>query len=279
MNRSMLNRLPDIITLARQRARELWTCSPLVRPGHRQPPWSVARVASDGGAGAVAGADHRVSLLCGDDLSVMSGLLSGQAQDGPLAGRVSMVWLSDSAGPASDRSNTHQGSLQVRARRLIELSTRLFLARDLLVDRGALVVTTTPDPDRCAERLLGAVFEHAQALPSRREDPTDARAYLAGASMPERLPAASGATLLGELARTLTGRHDHVLVMGAQPAFAAWVAALERRWVLAQSEPQVFSVLREQVVARQMELARQQLKDEATHDWPAHPLNPARRRP
>lgn len=271
MNRSMLNRLPDIISLARQRARELWTCSADVRPGRRRPPWSAARMTADAHHG------HRVSLLCGDDLSVMSGLLSGQAQDGPLAGRVSLVWLSDAADPAPDGLNPPSNSLQTRVRRLIELSTRLFLARDLLVDQGALVVTADTDADRCAERLLGAVFGQAQALPPGVGQAPTTCAYLAGTLLPQRLPAASGAALLGELVRTLTGRNDHVLVMGAQPAFSMWVAALERRWVLAQSEPLTFSVLREHIVARQMELALRPLQDETSREWPASPLSRARR--
>lgn len=273
MNRSMLNRLPDIVTLARQRARELWTYSSSARAGHRRPSWSVARFAAESGAG------HRVSLLCGDDLSVMSGLLSGQAQDGPLAGRVSMVWLSDSPGPAADSQNTPIGSMQARVRRLIELSTRLFLARDLLVEQGALVVTADTDPDQCAERLLGAVFGQARALPTDDDRPRTERAYLAGATVPEELPRGSGPALLGAMVGTCTGRDDHVLVMGAQPAFATWVAALERRWVLAQAEPLTFSLLREHVIERQLRQAQRQLADESAREWGATRVTPARRKP
>lgn len=269
----MLNRLPDIITLARQRARELWTYSTHVRSEHRHPSWSVARFATEPAAG------HRVSLLCGDDLSVMSGLLSGQAQDGPLAGRVSMVWLSDAAESAPDSVDIPMNSLQVRVRRLIELSTRLFLARDLLVERGTLVVTADTDPDRCAERLLGAVFGHARALPPEDGRSSTARAYLTGASVPERLPAGSGSALLGNMVRSCTGRDDHVLVMGAQPACAVCVTSLERRWVLAQSEPLTFSLLREHIVARQMDLAQRRLTGQSQNEWPVSPLSPVRRTP
>lgn len=271
MNRSMLNRLPDIVALARQRARELWTHSTQARTSHRRPAWSVARLAAETDAG------HRVSLLCGDDLSVMSGLLSGQAQDGPLAGRVSLVWLSDSAALPPDSLNTPITSMQARVRRLIELSTRLFLARDLLVAQGALVVTTDTDPDRCAERLLGAVFGHTRALAPEKNNTLSTRAYLAGASVPENLPVRSGPTLLGDLVRSCTGCDDHVLVMGAQPACATWVASLQRRWVLAQSQPLTFSVLREHIIARQLDLAQRRLTSEFPREWAASPFKPARR--
>lgn len=273
MNRSMLNRLPDIVALARQRARELWTHSTQTRTSHRRPAWSVARLAAETDAG------HRVSLLCGDDLSVMSGLLSGQAQDGPLAGRVSLVWLSDCAAPPPDSLNTPTSSMQARVRRLIELSTRLFLARDLLVEQGALVVTADTDPDRCAERLLGAVFGHTRALPPGKNPPSSARAYLAGTAVPKNLSVGSGPTLLGDLVRACTGRDDHVLVMGAQPACAVWVASLERRWVLAQSQPLTFSVLREHIIARQLDLAQRRLTSESPREWAAGSLSPARRTP
>lgn len=268
----MLNRLPDIVVLARQRARALWTCPTDVFP-QRRPPRPEARLTAEARDG------HKVSLLYGDDLSVMSGLLSGQARDGPLAGRVSMVWLSDTACPATGGTSPPQGSLQHRARRLIDLCTRLFLARDLLGDKGVIVVTTGIDADRCAEHLLSAVFAEVRTLPSGAYGAPTTRAYVAGAAVPPCLSNATGTALLGEMACTLTARHDHVLVMGALPAFSVWVAALERRWVLAQSEPETFSVLREHIVNRQRELALRSLQDETTREWAASLLSPERQTP
>lgn len=259
MERSLLNRLPDIMALARQRAREL--SAPPARSTtparlRQHPGWPVAQVRP-------APDDHRqVTLLCGDELTVMAGLLTGQARpDGAMAGRVALVWLPADADVPADSADPPLSAVQVRVRHLIDLSTRLFLARSLLRDGGRLVVSATDDPDRCTERLMAGVFDDVRRLGPRDRFAHAPALYLAGPDMPA--PSLSPEHLVRDGSR----RGDTVLVLRAGVCSAQWVAALDRNWVLVQPEPLGFALLREHIVARQMGQKRWRIVSEDRRAW------------
>lgn len=260
----MLNRLPDVLTLARQRARELWTCPVGARIGRRQAPLPTARLAP------VSEVGYPVSLLCGDDFSVLSGLLCGQADDGPLVGRVAMIWIAQADGPEADETPTHPTQRHVR--QLIELTTRLYLARELLVDRGSLVVMAQTDPDRCAQRLQEAVFGHCRVVTPRGGPHTGVGAHISGRAVLKWPTGATGASLLGDWVRHGSTGRDRVLVLGAPPTAAPWITTLDRRWVLSQRHSLPFHRLREHILARQQVQTGLRLTGESHREWAAAPV-------
>lgn len=257
MKRSLLHRLPDIVTLARQRARELRAPSgpwrtPVGRldpPGHR--------------------ALRRVSLLCGDELSAMLGLLSGAGRDGPLAGQIPLIWLSEDPRRPPDAHGVPLTATQRETRRLIDLAVRLFLARDLLGPGGGLAATLREAPERGVEHLLDAVFGHSHRF--RIPAPTGWRTFFAGHPAPpcndlvHKPP--SAASLLGELAGQLTRPGDPVLVLNARVSNTAWVARLDRRWIFVQPDAMALALLRERVVARQLAAGAVLHTEEPGYGW------------
>ena len=250
MTRSLLHRLPDIVALARQRARELRASVTPTQPaaagharfsaGHLDPPGHHAL--------------QQVSLLCGDELSAMLGLLAGAGHDGPLAGRIPLIWLNEDPRRPADTEHIALTAMQRETRRLLDLATRLFLARDLLRRGGGLAATVREAPERGIELLLDAVFGHSHRF--RIRTPTGWRTFIAGHPAPldtdlvrKPPPAAS---LLGELARQLSRPGEPVLVLNASVPNTAWVAKLDRRWVFVQPDAMTLALLREHVIARQM---------------------------
>lgn len=245
MTRSLLHRLPDIVALARQRAREL--PGPVGQPGlsfgRLDPPERDSR--------------RRVSLQCGDELSVMLGLRAGLGREGPLAGRIPLVWLNEDPREPADTEGTPLTPAQCETRRLIELATRLFLVRDLLGAKGVLALTARDAPDRSMERLLDAVFGRSQRL--RVRPAAGWRTFLAGGpGSPATLHDGEGQgpvpgpLLLGDLAQRITVAGDPVLVLRADVPGTRWVAALDRRWIFVSDEALTLALLREHVIARQM---------------------------
>ena len=256
MQRSLLNRLPDIIALARQRAREL-SVAPSAPPARQRPVWPVAE--SSTGAEEL----RRVTLLCGDELTAIAGLLLGHGRsDGPMTGRVAMVWLQDPPPVPADNLGTPLTWVQRRVRGLIDLSTCLFLARSLLRDGGHVVVNAgADDPDRCTERLMAAIFNGVRRLEHLSSPATGAHRYLAGPRVD------TDARSPGELIRACTQDGDTVLVLRAGVPCARWVASLDRNWILVQPEPLGFALLREHIVAQRLGGERWQIVSEDRRKW------------
>lgn len=268
MPRSLLHRLPDIVALARLRARELQALIAPARPARPAPPgrtrWPAGRLDPPGHPPL-----RRVSLLCGDELSAMLGLLAGDGRDGPLAGRIPLIWLTEDPRRPADTEGMVLTAMQRETRRLIDLTTRLFLARDLLGHGGGLAATVREAPERCIEHLLNAVFGHSHRF--RIRTPTGWRTFIAGHPAPlctdlvrQPPPAAS---LLGELARELTRPGEPVLVLNASVPSTAWVARLDRRWIFVQPDAMTVALLREHVVAQQMAEGAVLRTEEQGHGW------------
>lgn len=246
MTGSLPHRLPHIVALARQRARELQAPA-----GHH--------------------ALRRVSLLNGDDLSAMLGLLAGTGRDGPLAGRIPLIWLNEDPRVPADTHGIALTAAQRETRRLLDLAIRLFLARDLLGQGGGLAATVREAPAQGIEHLLDAVFGHSHRLRIRL--PTGWRTFIAGHPLP--LPTGlmrkppPAASLLGELARRLSRPGEPVLVLNASVPSTAWVATLDRRWIFAQPDALTLALLRQHVVARQRAAGRLLCTEEPGHGWAA----------
>lgn len=256
MERSLLNRLPDIVALARQRAWELAGAAAAV-PVRPRTVWPVAQ--------SVTGPDdlRRVSLLCGDELTALSGLLSGRGRaEAPLAGRVALVWLQDPPTAQADTLGMPLTGLQRRVRELIDLSTSLFLARALLRAGGHVVLSAAADDaDRSAERLMAAVFDRVKPLPLLTGPVHGAHHHLAGPGIDAE------ARSPDELVRGCSHDGDTVLVLRAGVPCAHWVASLDRRWILVQPEPLAFALLREHIVARQLGRERWRMVSEQRRQW------------
>ncbi len=263
MNTSLLHRLPDIVALARARARDLIAPPSGPLPGRRlqrpaQPPGAVDPLA------------RRVTLLCGDELPVMLGLLLGRGRDGPLAGRVPLIWLEPAAPRAPANDDAVVTPLQQKTRALLDFAVRLFVARELLTRDGLLATPVPFDGERCVERLLIAVFGQARPLVAPVQPLNGAPqsgVCLAGRSLPPHLPPMSGPDLLFDLALHATRRDDSVVVLPASPASAGWVAALDRQWVLVQPDAMAFALLKEHVIARQMRLPGAAPARESAREW------------
>lgn len=256
MERSLLNRLPDIVALARQRARELAGAATAV-PVRPRTVWPMAHSAT--------GPDdlRRVSLLCGDELTALSGLLSGRGRaEAPLAGRVALVWLQDPPTVQADTLGIPLTGLQRRVRELIDLSISLFLARDLLREGGHVVMSAAADDtDRSAERLMSAVFDSVKPLHLLAGPAPGAHRHFAGPGLDAE------ARSPDELIRACSHGGDTVLVLRAGVPCAHWVATLDRRWILVQPEPLAFALLREHIVARQLGRERWRLVSEQRRQW------------
>lgn len=262
MNRSLLHRLPDIVALARQRAREL--PDPVGRRGG-----SFGRLDPPDQAGL-----GRVSLLCGDELSVLLGLRAGLGREGPLAGRLPLIGLNEDPHEPADTQGTVLTPRQHETRRLIELATRLFLARELLGSQGVLILTARDAPDRGIERLLDAVFGRTHRLRTRPAPGwqcflTSSADWPASLSDTVLHGLEPGPSLLGELTRQLTGAGDPVLVLRAQVRCTDWVGVLDRRWIFVQPDPMSLALLREHVIARQMAAGAALRTEEPGYGWEA----------
>ncbi len=268
MNLSLLQRLPDIVTLARARARELVVPhvhpSPTRRTHRPTPPWQQLS----------AGDPRRVTLLCGNGLSVMTGLLAGQGLHGSLAHRIPLIWLeADGPGPVSrdETQATAPSTLQAEIRKLLDLTIRLFLARELLTPDGLVATTVPPDPLRCVERLLVAVLGSSSQIVAPVQPlngPGQWGVHIAGRMVDRPLPAMGGADLVLDLATHTTGNHDPVLVQPATLRCAHWAARLDRQWLFVQQDAEALDLLKEQIIAQQIRLGVGSVRaKEASRVW------------
>ena len=239
MSRSLLHCLPDIVTAARERSRQL-----------------LAALAADDGPlrrRARPREPQRIRLLCGNTLPALLGLLGGQGNEPSLRAQIPRVWLADAlpaplAGPAPVEER------QRRTRALVELPVTLFVARELMSRDGLLVTAADDDPDQCVRRLLDTVFGRTRLVSGAPGTDPGFACYLAGGGVPCVDAVTAGPELLGELASRCTRADDAVLVVPADPSCAAWVAELDRRWVLVQPDALGFALLREHIVARRLAL-------------------------
>lgn len=243
MKPSLLRRLPDIAMLARQRARELDPRGHTPVPAGGHPHVLEPR----------DGAPAQVMLLGGDELSVMVGLLGGRTRLGPMAGRLRLVWLQEVAMPSLDMQDAPLNWGQRETRRLIELTTLFYLARELLCESGSLVTSVADTRDRCVERLLGTVFGQVRRWHERQRD-WSARlvANHSEKRLLRALTGAAGRPSSIDLMQQLSQDGDPVLVVQADGPFAAMTTALPRQWILAQSQPLSMALLREHLKAEQL---------------------------
>lgn len=261
MNRSLLPRLPDIVSLARLRAQELSAAAASTRQASaRHLRWPAAYPDPPGHPPC-----QRIALLCGDDTGAMLGLLTGTGRHAPMAGHIPLVWLHEDPRTPADADGAPTTAMQREIRRLLELTTRLFLARRLLAPRGTLVATLRETPERGIEHLLGVVFGEARPLPSAPR--AGLRTFLAGAAVAAPVFADPAATpaLLGELVQRCSQAGDPVLVLNAAVAHTAWVGSLDRRWIFVHPDAMRLALLREHVVARQR-AAGARLQSEASDE-------------
>lgn len=263
MNRSLLPRLPDIVSLARLRAHELLaaaTSSRQASTGHRR--WPAAYPDPPG-----HGPCQRISLLCGDDTGAMLGLLTGTGRHPPMAGHVPLVWLNEDPRTPADADGVPTTALQREIRRLLDLTTRLFLARHLLCPRGTLLAVLRETPERGVQHLLAAVL--GSSHPVRTDPQTGFRTFIASATAGDPATALWQQTpdpaLLGELTRRFSQPGDAVLVLNAAVQHTAWVGSLNRRWIFVHPDAMRLALLREHVVARQR-AAGARLQSEASDE-------------
>lgn len=250
MERSPLYRLPDIVALARERARTLMA-------QHGAPPVRASALAPENDR-------RRVRLLSGDPLAVMLGLLQGQRHAQSLRAQVALIWMAQADAPSSPMNALPLSPAQRRAVELLDLAVHLFVARELLARDGVLALPVAIDPERCVERTLLAVFGHAAEL--RHPDPAgpEHRVYLSRASTAAPEPP-HGPALLRDLVAHHAAPGTPVLVAPADAACAPWVAALDRHWLLVQPDALRFALLREQVIAWQMRHALAEEPPEERH--------------
>jgi hypothetical protein len=261
MNRSLLPRLPDIVSLARLRAHELVaaaTSSRQAATAHRR--WPAAYPDPPG-----HGPCQRISLLCGDDTGAMLGLLTGTGRHPPMAGHIPLVWLNEDPRTPADADGVPTTALQREIRRLLDLTTRLFLVRHLLCPQGTLAATLRETPERGIEHLLHAVFGEARPEPAAPR--VGLRTFLAGAAAaaPTAIDTPASSSLLGELVRRCSQPGDAVLVLNASVQHTAWVGSLERRWIFVHPDAMRLALLREHVVERQR-AAGARLQSEASDE-------------
>lgn len=261
MNRSLLPRLPDIVSLARLRAQELVaaaTSSRQASTGHRR--WPAAYPDPPGHPPC-----QRIALLCGDDTGAMLGLLTGTGRHAPMAGRMPLVWLNEDPRTPADADGAPTTAMQREIRRLLELTTRLFLARQLLGPQGTLAAALRETPERGIEHLLHAVF--GEVRPVATAPQAGHRTFLAGAAAvsPATAETSAAPSLLGDLVRRWSQPGDPVLVLNAAAPQTAWVGSLERRWIFAHPDALRLALLREHVVERQR-AAGARLQSEASDE-------------
>lgn len=263
MERTLLHRLPDIIVLARQRARELDPRQRTVR--------STSGSRPTGGAPRAGNSDeHQVTLLGGSGLSVLVGLLAGIGRvHSVVASGVPFIWLQDS-GQTGRAEACDATPLQRETTYLIDLATRLFLARELLREDGWLAAQLPHSPDRCMERLLQTVFGRVWGLaPVSVHGP---QRFLVGVGLAASEPLAAGALPacahpLPALVQRFTRVGDPVLVLDADASATAWVASLERHWIFQQADSLRLARVREQVVAHQRLAGSVLRAQEPARDW------------
>lgn len=260
MERTLLHRLPDIIVLARQRARELDPRERPLRSASGTPPAGPMPCAGEPG-------EHQVTLLGGSGLSVLVGLLAGIGRVRSV--RLPFIWLQDSGQTA--RVETGDATpLQRETAYLIDLATRLFLARELLREDGWLAAQLPHSPDRCMERLMQTVFGLVWGLtPVSGQGP---QRFLVGVGRAASEPLADGSLSAGAhplpaLVQRFTQVGEPVLVLDADGAATAWVASLERHWIFQQADAQRLARVREQVVAHQMLTGSTLRAQEPARDW------------
>lgn len=264
MNPSLLSRLPDIVALARARAHDLMAHpSGALSPRRSEPPGAHLDTGDP--------ESRRVTMLCGDALPALLGLLTGQGRSGSLARRVPLMWLAPmapSAPPAPEGKAVPP--LQQQTRQLLDFAVRLFVARELLTRDGLLATPVSSDPERCTERLLVAVLgQSRQIVPPVQplHGAPQIGVCIAGRVVDRHLPPMGGTDLLFDLALHTTRRTDPVVVLPASPVCAGWVAALDRQWILVQPDAMAFALLKEHVVARQMRHAGAMLAKETARHW------------
>lgn len=264
MNRTLLHRLPDIIVLALQRAHEL---DPRqrgrmgVRSASLRPVSEQAQEVNERG-------ERQVTLLGGNSLSVLLGLLAGLGCAGALSSRLPFIWLQDS-GAAACAEGCAVTPLQRETSQLIDLATRLFLARELLREDGWLVAQLHETPERCIERLLQTVFGGVCCLPPASPDGPQRFLVSPGArtcSM-ARLVVPAGTHPLPGLVQRLTRSGEPVLVLNADLDSTTWVASIDRHWIYQQADAMRLALLREHVVARQMGAGSALQPQEPDRDW------------
>jgi hypothetical protein len=228
MTPSMLSRLPDIVALARARAHDLMAHPSGALSPRRSAPPGAHHDTDDPGV-------RRVTMLCGDAMPVLLGLLAGQGSGGSLARRMPLLWLAPTAPAATPAQEAALSAQQRQTRQFLDLAVHLFVARELLTRDGLLVTPVSHDPERCTERLLVAVFgESRQIVPPLQpfQGPPQHGVCIAGRLVDRHLPPMGGPDLLFDLALHTTRRTDTVVVLPAPPQSAGWVAALERQWIL-----------------------------------------------
>lgn len=255
MTRSLLHRLPDIIAIARARARNLLDQPREAPPPHPPPDGPRAHDA------------RQVHLLHGNDLAAMLGLLDGRGAPGPLRGRVPLIWLAPAPRPGPD--NGHRPA-RWRTHDLVNLAVRLFVARELLLPQdGLLAAPMDDDPGRLVGYLLDALFGRARTMPEGFDHPcaAGARVYLAGPRAATADARMDGATRQHELVERHSPPGSPVLVAPAEPICAEWVAALDRCWILVQPDGERFARLHEQVVAHQRAQGRSLRAPAQTRSW------------
>lgn len=264
MTPSMLSRLPDIVALARARAHDLMAHPSGALSPRRPAPPGAHPDTDDPSA-------RRVTMLCGDALPVLLGLLSGQGHSGSLARRVPLMWLAPTAPavpPAPEAAALP--ALQQQTRQLLDFAVRLFVARELLTRDGLLATPVPHEPERCTERLLVAVLGQSRQIvpPLLPLHGTPQHGVcIAGRVVDRHLPPMGGPDLLFDLALHTTRRSDAVVVLPASPPSAGWVAALERQWILVQPDAMAFALLKEHVVARHMRLPGSVRAEESARHW------------
>lgn len=245
MRPPLLSRLPDVVALARERARDLLgrldsaTCPP---PHDHHAQWLPC---ARGGPAA--------HLLVDNDLQAMLGLLRAGEPASAWRGGTQFIWL-DGSGTEEASSARHEMALLPAARWLLDqpgvlrpylLALRLYVARELLAPDAVVAVSGEPDPDGCMAHILRAVLSH--------------RAHWVVGHAPAAASRALACRAAGTSLRTLLDAHsrdgDRVLLLQACMDFAPLVVQLDWHWVLTHSNAMVLSLLREHIVARQMQAA------------------------
>lgn len=244
MDWSLLPRLPDILGLARERARELLaaatTADPLGEPASRAPQ------PTDG---------NPIHLLHGDELAAMLCLFSEHRPEGNWRTRIPLIWLTSGGlnpptrDPATDST---AATAKQHLLSLVELTVRLFVARELMPHRGLLALSVDQDPDQCIAHLLGAVLGHPRSIPPAPAPATGAapadRVYLVGPVQTEEQGWTAGPGLLRQLADSATRPGDAILVALSESAHPPEAPPPHRHWFLIQPDDQRFTAWPEQLI-------------------------------
>lgn len=249
MRPSLLSRLPDVITMARERARDL--LGRLDSAARPPSPWQNHHHHDAAQWLPSARGGHAARLLVDSDLRAMLELLRADGAASDWRGRTQFIWL-DGSGAGEASSARHEMALFPAARWLLDqpgvlrpylLALRLYIARELLAPDAVVAVSGEPDPDGCMAHILRAVLSH--------------RAHWVVGHAPAAASRALACRVARTRLRTLLDTHsrdgDRVLVLQACVDFAPLVAQLDRRWTLTHSNAMVLSLLRERIVANQVQ--------------------------